>query len=50
MNESKLTVGYSHETSVEPFRRLRRTRMTEALRSLVRETELRSTISYFRSS
>jgi porphobilinogen synthase len=40
MNESKLTIGYSHETSAEPFRRLRRTRMTEALRSLVRETEL----------
>ena len=40
MNESKFTIGYSDETSADPFRRLRRTRMTEALRSLVRETEL----------
>ena len=40
MNESKLTLGYSDETFAKPFRRLRRTRMTEALRSLVRETEL----------
>jgi porphobilinogen synthase len=40
MNESKRTIGYSHETSAEPFRRLRRTRMTKALRSMVRETDL----------
>jgi porphobilinogen synthase len=40
MNESKLSPGYSQETPAEPFRRLRRTRMTEAFRSLVRETEL----------
>lgn len=40
MNESKLTIGYSDGTSTDPFRRLRRTRMTETLRSLVRETEL----------
>jgi porphobilinogen synthase len=42
MNESKLAMGYSSEASVESFRRLRRTRMTEELRSLVRETELSS--------
>jgi len=42
MNESKLSIGYSSEASVESFRRLRRTRMTEELRSLVRETELSS--------
>jgi len=42
MNESKLTTGYSQEISREAFRRLRRTRMTEKLRSLVRETELSS--------
>ena len=40
MNESKLTVGYSQTTATEPFHRFRRTRMTEALRSMVRETEL----------
>jgi porphobilinogen synthase len=40
MKESILSVGHSQGTSVEPFRRLRRTRMTEAFRSLVRETEL----------
>ncbi len=40
MNESKLSLGYSHGTSTEPFRRLRRTRMTEILRSMMRETEL----------
>ena len=40
MNESKLSIGFSHGTSAEPFRRLRRTRMTDALRSMVRETEL----------
>lgn len=40
MNESELSLGHFHETPTESFRRLRRTRMTEALRSLVRETEL----------
>jgi porphobilinogen synthase len=40
MNESKLTVGYSQTTATEPFHRFRRTRMTETLRSMVRETEL----------
>jgi porphobilinogen synthase len=40
MNESKISIGYAKSTSGEPFRRFRRTRMTEALRSLVRETEL----------
>ena len=32
--------GYAELTPMEPITRLRRTRMTEALRSLVRETEL----------
>jgi len=40
MNETKLSLGHSHSVSSESFRRLRRTRMTEALRSMVRETEL----------
>ncbi|MGD1046453.1 MAG: porphobilinogen synthase [Bacteroidota bacterium] len=40
MNDTKLSLGYSQSISSEPFRRLRRTRMTEALRSMVRETEL----------
>jgi porphobilinogen synthase len=40
MNKSDLSIGAFHETPAEPFRRLRRTRMTEQLRSLVRETEL----------
>jgi porphobilinogen synthase len=40
MNESKFTIGHSQSSSMGPFRRLRRTRMTEALRSMVRETEL----------
>ena len=40
MNEAKLFTGNSNSISNEPFRRLRRTRMTEALRSMVRETEL----------
>jgi len=40
MKETKLTLGYSQGTSGESFRRLRRTRMTEVLRSMVRETEL----------
>ena len=42
MNEHKLAAGFSQEISREAFRRLRRTRMTEKLRSLVRETELSS--------
>ena len=40
MNETKLFTDYSNSFSTEPFRRFRRTRMTEALRSMVRETEL----------
>jgi porphobilinogen synthase len=40
MTDPKLSLGQFHRTSGEPFRRLRRTRMTEALRSMVRETEL----------
>lgn len=39
MNE-KTTIGYYHATEREPFRRFRRLRMTEAMRSMVRETEL----------
>jgi porphobilinogen synthase len=33
---------YSHNKAIDTFRRLRRMRMTEALRSMVRETELSS--------
>jgi porphobilinogen synthase len=40
MNETKLSLGYSQNVASEPIRRLRRTRMTEALRSMVCETEL----------
>jgi len=40
MNDTKLSLGHSNSTSHEQFRRLRRTRMTEVLRSMVRETEL----------
>jgi porphobilinogen synthase len=40
MNEAKISIGYSKSTPIEPFHRFRRTRMTEALRSMVRETEL----------
>jgi porphobilinogen synthase len=40
MNDSKISIGYSQSAPSEPFHRLRRTRMTEALRSMVRETEL----------
>jgi porphobilinogen synthase len=40
MSETKLSVGYTSVIPAESFRRLRRTRMTEALRSMVRETEL----------
>ena len=40
MIESKLSLGVGQSTASEPFRRFRRTRMTEALRSLVRETEV----------
>lgn len=40
MTEPKITISNSGETRLETFRRLRRTRMTEGLRSLVRETEL----------
>ncbi|MEO8168885.1 MAG: hypothetical protein ABI623_11605, partial [bacterium] len=36
----KLVMGTYTKTEGEPFKRLRRTRMTEALRSMVRETEL----------
>ncbi len=40
MIEPKITINNPGETRLETFRRLRRTRMTEGLRSLVRETEL----------
>jgi porphobilinogen synthase len=40
MSDTKLSVGFSERTQQETFRRLRRTRMTAALRSMVRETEL----------
>ena len=40
MNEANISIGYSRRTPTEPFHRFRRTRMTEALRSMVRETEL----------
>jgi porphobilinogen synthase len=39
-HEKQLSVGFSETTTTERFRRFRRTRMTEALRSMVRETEL----------
>ncbi len=42
MTDPKLSLGQFNSTSGNPFRRLRRTRMTEALRSMVRETELMS--------
>lgn len=38
--DEKLVRGLYTQTGAEPFKRLRRTRMTEALRSMVRETEL----------
>ena len=36
----KLVMGSYTQTEAEPFKRLRRTRMTAPLRSMVRETEL----------
>jgi porphobilinogen synthase len=38
--DEKLVVGSYSRTESEPFRRLRRLRMTETIRSMVRETEL----------
>ncbi|HVN48776.1 MAG TPA: porphobilinogen synthase [Bacteroidota bacterium] len=40
MNDANLSVGFSQAIPQDSFRRLRRTRMTAALRSMVRETEL----------
>jgi porphobilinogen synthase len=40
MQNSTLTPGYSTQTETQSFKRLRRLRMTETLRSMVRETEL----------
>lgn len=42
MTKSNLSLGQSQGISREPFRRLRRTRMLEPLRSMIRETELAS--------
>ncbi|MBI1806667.1 MAG: porphobilinogen synthase [Ignavibacteria bacterium] len=39
-NTEKLTIGSITQTGTQPFKRLRRTRMTATLRSMVRETEL----------
>src|SRR5260221_523765 len=39
-NTEKPSVGLYHQTETQPFKRLRRTRMTSTLRSMVRETEL----------
>jgi porphobilinogen synthase len=39
-HEKQLAVGFSQATTSGQFRRFRRTRMTESLRSMVRETEL----------
>ncbi len=39
-HDKQLSVGFSQATTGERIRRFRRTRMTEALRSMVRETEL----------
>ena len=40
MLNEKETTGYYTHTETEPFRRFRRLRMTDAFRSMVRETEL----------
>ncbi len=40
MINEKSTVGFYSKTETEPFRRLRRMRMNETFRSMVRETEL----------
>ena len=40
MVDEKTTLGTSARAETEPFKRLRRLRMTEAFRSMVRETEL----------
>ncbi|MBI4427922.1 MAG: porphobilinogen synthase [Ignavibacteriales bacterium] len=40
MQNEKSTLGYISYTETESFKRLRRLRMTEAFRSMVRETEL----------
>jgi porphobilinogen synthase len=40
MQNEKSPIGFTQTTEVESFRRFRRLRMTEAFRSMVRETEL----------
>jgi porphobilinogen synthase len=40
MSNEKTTTGFYTGTETEPFRRLRRLRMTDAFRAMVRETEL----------
>lgn len=40
LTETKTPLGYYQRTETESFKRLRRLRMTEAFRSMVRETEL----------
>lgn len=40
MHNANPNLGYLQKTETEPFRRLRRLRMNEAFRSMVRETEL----------
>ncbi len=40
LEETKTSLGYYQRTENETFKRLRRLRMTEAFRSMVRETEL----------
>lgn len=40
MFNEKITLGSDTRTEAEPFKRLRRLRMTEAFRAMVRETEL----------
>jgi porphobilinogen synthase len=43
MLNEKTTTGFYTSTTTEPFRRFRRLRMTESLRSMIRETELSPT-------
>jgi porphobilinogen synthase len=40
MEETKTSLGFYQKTDMDTFKRLRRLRMTESLRSMVRETEL----------
>jgi len=40
LEETRTTLGYNERTETESFKRLRRLRMTETFRSMVRETQL----------